>query len=349
MTGLSPSGPGAEGVSRDKLDWLVELERRGVVRIEMGCGPEYGALLRVIGARVGHAVAWSLLRTLARRRLESAAALDPGKGEGTSTGSDVLERVQRAGEGEALRVIPRDERVSSFFAPERTLLLMGESGALELCEHLTLKLAEGMLRPQPRAVDVLHFAHGPLQSLAHTPLSILYLAPGSRTPRGELRAQSPWLARLAKTLDPALHDLRAVHTELPMPFAVLELEAIFDAWILRHLDGDGTRPRRLARRRARGFALRSGSAARLAKSRTRGTPSAAIAPAVLERSVWPEVEGVSRGRPTHGDRGPRLDRAARPAPSPRDRPLDRRRPRARPRRTHLRRHRASGHPLRLRE
>ncbi len=295
VTGLSPTGPGAEAVSQDKLDWLAELERRGVVRIEMGCGPEYGVLLRVIGARVGHAVAWSLLRTLARRRLESAAFLDPGKGEGK--GRDELERVQRAGEGEALRVIPRDERVSAFFAPQRTLLLMGESGALELCEHLTLKLAEGMLRPQPRAVDVLHFAHGPLQSLAHTPLSILYLAPGSRTPRGELQAQSPWLARLAKTLDPALHDLRAVHTELPLPFAVLELEAIFDAWILRHQAETGLDLVAWPAADREGPLYAVGPL--LAREATRGTPSAAIAPAVLERSVWPEVEGfLAAGRRT---------------------------------------------------
>ena len=295
MTGLSPTGPGAEGVSQDKLDWLAELERRGVVRIELGCGPEYGALLRVIGARVGHAVAWSLLRTLARRRLESTAFLDPGKGKGE--GRDELARVQRAGEGEALRVIPRDERLSSFFAPERTLLLMGESGALELCEHLTLKLAEGMLRPQPRAVDVLHFAHGPLQSLAHTPLSILYLAPGSRTPRGELQAQSPWLARLAKTLDPALHDLRAVQTELPLPFAVLELEAIFDAWILRHQAETGLDLVAWPGADREGPLYAAGPL--LGREPTRGTPSAAIAPAVLERSVWPEVEGfLAAGRRT---------------------------------------------------
>ena len=280
VTGLSPTGSVAEGVSRDKLDGLAELERRGVVRIELGCGTEYGTLLRVVGARVGYAVSWSLLRTLARRRLEAAPLLDLDQGE--------LERVQHAAASEALRVIPRDEGVSAFFAPERTLLLMGEAGALELCENLTLKVAEGMLRPQPRAVDVLHFAHGPLQSLAHTPLSILYLAPGSRTPNGALQAPSPWLERLEKTLDPALHDLRAVHSELPMPFAALELEAVFDAWILRHQLESGSDLVAWPGADREGPLYEAGPP--LAREATLRLPPAGSVPAVLERSVWPEVE-----------------------------------------------------------
>lgn len=223
VTGLSPADPDPAAVSADKRAWLDALERRGVVRVELGCGPEYGALLRVVGARVGYAVAWSLLRTLARRRLEDASLL--------AVAPQALLRAQRGAIDEADRVLPRSERVADFFAPQRTLLLVGEAGALELVDHLALKLAEGMLRPQPRAVDVLHFAHGPLQSLARTPVSILYLQPGG--------GDSPWLARLAATLDPALHDLRAVRTALPMPFAAVELEAIFDAWILRHQDETG--------------------------------------------------------------------------------------------------------------
>ncbi|MBK7950450.1 MAG: creatininase family protein [Deltaproteobacteria bacterium] len=228
VTGLSPDDPDPAAVSVEKRAWLAALERRGVVRIELGCGPEYGALLRVMGARVGYAVAWSLLRTLAHRRLEDPSTL--------AIERPALLCAQRAAVDEADRVLPRHERVAAFFAPERTLLLVGEAGALELVDHLALKLAEGMLRPQPRAIDVLHFAHGPLQSLARTPVSILYLQPGPPRAAGD---DSPWLARLAATLDPALHDLRAVRTALPMPFAAIELEAIFDAWILRHQDETG--------------------------------------------------------------------------------------------------------------
>jgi len=285
VTGLALEGPEAAGTSDDQRAWLEALERRGAIRIELGCGPEYGALIRVIGARVGYAVAWSLLRTLARRRLTSGAglAIEPG----------VLERAQRAAAGEALRVIPGDERLAPFFAPERTLLLLGEGGALELCDHLTLKLAEGMLRPQPRAVDVLHFAHGPLQSLARLPLSILYLAPGSRN-----GAHDPvWGARLAAALDPALHDLRVVRTELALPFAVLELEAIFDAWILRHQDETGLdlvawpgADRETALYGA-GPELESLAAPRESRS--------ALKPVLLDRAVWPELEAaLAAGRRT---------------------------------------------------
>lgn len=285
VTGLALEGPEAAHTSDEKRAWLVALERRGVVRIELGCGPEYGALLRVIGARVGYAVAWSLLRTLARRRLASAAGL--------AVEPDALERAQRAATGEALRVIPANERVASFFAPERTLLLAGEGGTLELCDHLSLKLAEGMLRPQPRAVDVLHFAHGPLQSLARLPLSILYLVPGSRN-----GAWDPvWLARLRETLDPALHDLRVVRSELPLPFAVLEFEAIFDAWILRHQDETGLDlvawpgADREASLYGAGPALDALAAPRDSRS--------ASQPILLDRAVWPEIEAaLAAGRRT---------------------------------------------------
>ncbi len=296
VTGLSLAGPQAEETSGEKRAWLVALERRGVVRIELGCGAEYGALLRVIGARVGYAVAWSLLRTLARRRLESASGLAVSK--------DLLERVQRAAAAAARRVIPSGERVSAFFAPERTLLLIGEGGSLELCDHLTLKLAEGMLRPQPRAVDVLQFAHGPLQSLAERPLSILYIAPELIS---ELAPESDWLARLRKTLDPALHDLRVVGSELPLPFAILEFEAIFDTWILRHQDETGLDliawpgADREGALYAAGPALESKaleSDPAAAPHRVR-VPSAASPPFVLESAVWPEIErALAAGRRT---------------------------------------------------
>lgn len=280
VTGLAPGDPDPAALSADKRAWLASLERRGVVRVELGCGPEYGALVRVIGARAGYAIAWSLLRTLARRRLEADDAL--------RVSPDALRRAQAEAPQAAARVLSASERVADFFAPERTLLLVGEGGALELVDHLALKLAEGMLRPQPRAVDVLHFAHGPLQSLARTPVSILYLAPGG--------GDSPWLARFAATLDPALHDLRCVRTTLPMPFAAVELEAIFDAWILRHQDETGTdlvawpgaeRERALY---DAGPALDEPSVA---------PPSAlapaAAAPLALERATWPELERALAG------------------------------------------------------
>jgi len=284
VTGIAPTRDDA-GVSVEKRAWLLDLERRGVVRLELGGGPEYGALLRVIGARAGYAAGWSILRTLAARRLESLPSLE--------LAPDALRRAQAAAAQTARRVFPAAERVADFFAPERTLLLMGEGGTLELCDQLALKVAEGMLRPQPRAVDVLHFAHGPLQSLARRPLSILYLLPPGQ-------AGSPWPARLAATLDPALHDLRIVRPTLPLPFACVELEAVFDEFVLRHqgetgldlVDWPGAE-----RERALYEAGPERPAARAARGRS---PDAAAPPgALLERAVWPEVAAaLAAGRRT---------------------------------------------------
>jgi len=287
VTGISPELGPDDGVSEEKRRALVLLERRGIVRVPLGCGPEYGSLIRVIGARAGYAAAWSLLRTLAARRLETPVGL--------AIEREALARAQREAPLAAVRAIGPEESLARFFAPERTLLLMGEAGTLELCDQLALKIAEGMLRPQPRAVDVLHFAHGPLQSLARSPLSILYLA----TPD---QAGSPWPGRLARTLDPALHDLRIVRARLPMPFAALELEAIFDDFVERHLLETGLdlvawpgaeREAALYSAGPEALGERVGSDRRRAGTPQDGAGLGAGPPgAVLERAVWPEVEGA---------------------------------------------------------
>ncbi len=280
VTGLSPETSEADGSTAEKRAWLEGLEARGVIRLDLGCGAEYGALLRVIGARAGYVVAWSLLRTLIARRLEddAAFAIDPER----------LEAAQREAAERAGETFPLDLPLAPFFAPERTLLLAAEGGALEMAEQLTLKIAEGMLRPQPRAVDVLEFAHGPLQSLALQPTSILYLAPREATPEA-----ARWLDRLASTLDPALHDLRVIRAELSWPFAALEYEAIFDELVLRVLaeterdvvDWPG------ADREAALYA--AGPAPSALGSAER--PRAPRAARRLEEAVWPEVEALIRG------------------------------------------------------
>ncbi|MEZ4280026.1 MAG: creatininase family protein [Myxococcota bacterium] len=304
VTGLALEGPHAAQTRADKREWLVSLERRGVVRIELGCGPEYGMLPRVIGARMGYAVAWSLLRTLAHRRLERLPAL--------AIDADRLARAQRAAPEEARRVFPTNADLVSFFAPERTLLLIGEGGSLDLCDHLALKLAEGMLRPQPRALDLLQFAHGPLQSLAARPLSILHVAPHQGAPtattaRARSAPEFDWLARLAATLDPALHDLRTIRTALPLPFASVELEAIFDDWTLRSQTATGLDlvswpgADREDALYAVGPALGSEGDETPLEAAHSATSAAGVAsgPTVLEEAVWPELErSIAAGRRT---------------------------------------------------
>jgi creatinine amidohydrolase len=222
VTGLSRDPANEDAVSGEKRAWLDDLARRGVIQIELGCGAEYGTLLRVIGARVGYALSWSLLRTLAWRRLETVEAL--------SCDREALRVAQDEARLEVARVFPTNAQIARFFSADRSLLLVAEGGMLELAEQLSLKLAEGMLRPQPRCLDVLEFAHGPLQSLATWPTSIVYL---SQTEPD--RESADWLTRLGQTLDPELHDLRVLRARLPLPFSVLEYEAMFDECVLRVL------------------------------------------------------------------------------------------------------------------
>ncbi|MGY8737154.1 MAG: creatininase family protein [bacterium] len=232
VTGLGMEA--GEEVPAEKASWLDALDRRGVVRVDLGAGTEYGVLLRVIGARAGYAVSWSLLRSLASMRLESAPAL--------TFEAEALRGAQDNAETRADAIFGPDESVSSFFSSDRTLVLVSEDGALEFVDQLSLKLAEGLLRPRPRAVDVLEFTHGPLQSIAEEPASILYIRaamPGAQASKiaagrkGRDQEEESWLARFRSTLDPARHWLRVVDATLPWPIAAIELEAIFDVFVLR--------------------------------------------------------------------------------------------------------------------
>lgn len=212
----------------EKAEWIRALRDRGVVFVDLGAGVEYGSLLRVVGARAGYVVAWSLLRTLAEARLDRdgsrALAFDPER----------LESVQRRAGQAAARAFPPGEAVAPFFAPERPLVLVAEGGASELADQIALKLTEGLLRPRPPVLDVLSYAHGPLQGLAERPASVLYLQGGDDPPAGADGGET-WLDRLRTALDPQ-HSLRVVRAELPWPFAAVEVEAVFDHVLARALD-----------------------------------------------------------------------------------------------------------------
>ena len=77
LTGLpGQDDPELLDLQDEKRAWLETLAKAGVVQLDLGCGTEYGTLLRVIGARVGYAAGWSVLRSLCARRLRSAGVLD---------------------------------------------------------------------------------------------------------------------------------------------------------------------------------------------------------------------------------------------------------------------------------
>jgi len=293
-----PGAAGFDALPTDKQAWLRGLEARGVVQVELGCDAEYGLLIRVLGARLGYAVGWSLLRTLAARRLETIPAL-------SMDGID-LAAVQQRAIGEARRAFPVAHPVAEFFAAERSLLLVAEAGALELASQLALKIAEGMLRPTPICVDVLGFAHGPLQSIARRSASILYLA----GPDDRVGAEA-WQARLEQTLEPGRHALRVLRATTPLPFAILEYEAALDDLILRSLEETGLDLARWPGADREDALYRVGPAlpvlpppapTRPADSSPRmPAPSAGRSgrPFLLEEAVWPELEGPrAAGRST---------------------------------------------------
>ena len=284
VTGVSSSSADKAEEMPENSAWQRELEARGVIRIDMGCGTEYGTLLRVVGARVGYAVAWSFLRTLARRRFQPFDAL--------VIDSERLRKAQVEAVLESKKVFPEMEAVAPFFAAERALILVAEGGALELADQLSLKLAEGMLRPQPRCVDVLQFAHGPLQSLARRPTSILYLSHLDPDPDA-----AAWLKRFAETLDPALHDLRVLRAQLPLPFAVVEYEAMLDECVLRVLEETGNDVVDWPGADREAALYEAGPILdRQPEPQSQGQPMAAPR---FENAVWPEVEAwIERGRRT---------------------------------------------------
>jgi creatinine amidohydrolase len=267
----------------EKRAWLDTLAKAGVVQLDLGCGTEYGALLRVVGARVGYAAGWSVLRSLCARRLRSAGVLD--------CDPQALHDAQSAAGVEVRRVFPEDVAASAFFDANRVLLLVAEGGLLELAEQLSLKIAEGMLRPAPRCVDVGHFVHGPLQGLVGRPSSILYLAGPA-----DVNTETGWLAALESTLDPERHDLRVLRSRLRVPFSVVEYEAMLDELVLRVLDESGADlvdwP---GREREAALYEKGPDPAGYVPRAAVGRPVGAV----IEDAVWPEVEvALAAGRRT---------------------------------------------------
>jgi creatinine amidohydrolase len=281
-----PGSPDFTALTADKRDWLESLAARGVIRIDMGCGPEYGALIRVVGARVGYAIAWSLLRTLAARRLESLPRLE--------IGTDDLRRAQLDASRAVESAFPAKTPLAPFFDPMRPLLLVAHEGYLELASQLALALAEGMLRPRPSCVDVLHFAHGPLQGIAERRASIVYLAaPGE--------GSDDWHGHLALTLDSERHDLRMLRASLPPPFSVVEHAAMLDELILRMLDEEGLDlvawPG--ADREAALYDLAPELASGAGEASPTKESAAETRIALLAEAAWPEVEAwLAQGRRT---------------------------------------------------
>jgi hypothetical protein len=171
---------------------------------------EGGMLLRVIAP---------ICASLGAARL--AARL--GRARGVHAGwFDELERVpERYARALAAPVLPpRGDR-------SLALVTVGSSGAL--AHGLMWKVMEALWREPPMCVDVMDFAHGPLQALEGRSALVLAMhAPG--------QAPDALVGRLGEVLGSA-HELARVRAEGSGPLAHFEFDAALNAWVCEELRG----------------------------------------------------------------------------------------------------------------
>jgi creatinine amidohydrolase len=136
-------------------------------------------------------------------------------------------------------------------------------------------------------VDVLHFAHGPLQSHVGRPTSLLYLA----------GPDAEWIGRFRSTLDVEYHDLRVLTATLRAPFSVLEFEAMFDDLVLRFLSETQLDLVDWPGRDAEEALYSAGPQIPLPAIARRDARRKRLGGRVLDERVWPEVEAdLASGR-----------------------------------------------------
>lgn len=223
------SGPDVPHSSaRERRRALSELRAQGVRVLSCPGGEEYGTLLRVTGPMIGYAAALALARSLWRgSRLGGGAGTPRGASEpewAALSAPDICARVDRAG-----AELPRELYELDPSRRDEKIALLASGSHVERIENLRLKLLEGTLLPSPPLLDLLDFAHGPLQQLY--PQRALLLALTRRDAVGE----EDLLARLESVLDPSLHRLMRLRAELPGPLAVLEHEALLNSFVLRFI------------------------------------------------------------------------------------------------------------------
>jgi len=200
---------------------LRELAEHGVRIWPVGAAPEFGLLLRVVGPALATLAA---LRLAAALRPGSPALRRCGEAEIVATTEQVARRIEAV--GRFVRGLP-PEAVGPF-ARAPVLLASGGNGAA--LENTRLKLVEGLLLDPPPVQDLLEFAHGGLQQS---------LARGAREfwcfEAADERCE-PELAALTACLDPEVHKISRIRSELPDFLTVFEYEAWVDAFVLRGLE-----------------------------------------------------------------------------------------------------------------
>jgi creatinine amidohydrolase len=177
----------------------------GVVVVPVGCRPEYGVLLRLVGPMLGY---------VAALRLANAA------GAGVEVSASAIGDAIDAAVARMEHAIAGTD--AGVFAEPITFVATG--GYAGLAHNLQAKVQEGMFLPFPGAVDALELAHGSLQEASGKPRTFVALARGAPF-------EASLFARARRTLEPQ-HRWLELDATLPGPLAVLEHEAMTNALVL---------------------------------------------------------------------------------------------------------------------
>ena len=261
---------------------LASLRDAGASLVELPAEHEYGTLLRVLGPAAG------IVRTLALAR---AAARAAGRLPRPGLALDVeraCERVERAPERLAQALGTLDP--AALDAP---LAFLTSGSYADLVSNLQRKVLEGLLRPWPPAFDLLELAHGALQQACDG--HGLWIALTRRDAPQEL----PLLERARAMLDPTRHAFVALEAELPGAGALLEHEALMNAFVLRALERSRIDPARWPGREREGllYDLAPPAVAPGIDTRSRRRTPPPAAPALLADLTWPELaEALAAGR-----------------------------------------------------
>lgn len=202
---------------------LDELVARGTVVHRVPAAEEYGTLLRVAGPLVGHAVAVALARDLgALFGCAPAGRVQADSAADAADGADAVRARLASAIAGAASAHPELDA-----AALAGCVLVAGGLHTEMLGNLPATVQEGLLVAAPPVVDVLGFAHGPLQAIARRATTVVALT------RADAPHEDALVARLERTLVAGSHRLVRVRAALPGALAVLEHQAVIAALVVR--------------------------------------------------------------------------------------------------------------------
>ncbi len=281
VTAATPESLDARGDAEGRR-LLARLEDAGASRIALPADGEYGTLLRVLGPAAG------IVRTLALARAAVRAA---GRAPGPGLALDVeraCERIAQAPAGTEAALAALEPA-----ALEAPLAFLTSGSYVDLVSNLQRKVLEGLLRPWPPVVDLLELAHGAFQQACTGRGLWIALA------RRDAPQEAPLLERTRRMLDPGRHAVIALEAELPGAGALLEHEALLNAFVLRVLTRGRLDLERWPGQEREGllYDLAPPMPPSASDTIVRQQPRPAATPALLAELSWPELaEALAAGR-----------------------------------------------------